>query len=232
MPNISIPPWAGGSSSHAGGQVRPRRSPAKARSEVATPRKQQHTFEQKHLEMTNFPQTSSLRETPAELSLIVPPKGSFFAISRYVVNHDGGAGRALDPLVWSAEALTKRRRLVHVVRDYAMLLGPPSNWLMGGSMLFSAFGAEMCSLALLCFRLGLVDDLLGSLHWLVGGADLGVGGVSCVEMLIFDELWAGERLTLEKAYLRYLRPYRPISVCVRAEDAQKSCARADGLQKS
>ena len=52
----------------------------------------------------------------------------------------------------------------------------------------------------------------GSLHCLVGGADLGVGGVYFVEMLILNDLWAGERLTLEKAHPRYLRPGRPISV--------------------
>ena len=51
-----------------------------------------------------------------------------------------------------------------------------------------------------------------SLHWPVGGLDLGVGGVSYVELLILYELWAGERLSLEKACPRYLRPGRPISV--------------------
>ena len=42
--------------------------------------------------------------------------------------------------------------------------------------------------------------------------DLGVGGISNVELLILYELWAGERLTLEKAHPRNLRPGRPISV--------------------
>ena len=42
--------------------------------------------------------------------------------------------------------------------------------------------------------------------------DLGVGGISYVELLILYELWAGERLSLEKAHPRYLRPGRPISV--------------------
>ena len=42
--------------------------------------------------------------------------------------------------------------------------------------------------------------------------DLGVGGISCVELLILHELWSGERLSLEKAIPRYLRPGRPISV--------------------
>ena len=72
---------------------------------------------------------------------------------------------------------------------------------------------------------------LGSLHWPVGGADLGVGGVSNVQLLILFELWAGERLALEKAHPRYLKargaqfqcrlfPFRPgidnlafLSVC-------------------
>ena len=51
-----------------------------------------------------------------------------------------------------------------------------------------------------------------SLHWPVGDLDLGVGGVSYVELLILYELLAGERLVLDKAHPRYLRPGRPISV--------------------
>ena len=39
-----------------------------------------------------------------------------------------------------------------------------------------------------------------------------IGGVSYVELLILYELWAGERLAVEKAHPRYLRPGRPISV--------------------
>ena len=45
-----------------------------------------------------------------------------------MVNHDGGPGTAPDPLVWSAGALPKRRRLVHAVRDRAFLPGPPGLW--------------------------------------------------------------------------------------------------------
>ena len=40
----------------------------------------------------------------------------------------------------------------------------------------------------------------------------GFGGISFVELLILYDLWAGERLSLEKAHPRYLRPRRPISV--------------------
>ena len=42
-----------------------------------------------------------------------------------MVNHDGLGGTAPDPLVWSAGAPCKRRRLVHAVRDRAFLPGPP-----------------------------------------------------------------------------------------------------------
>ena len=55
-------------------------------------------------------------------------------------------------------------------------------------------------------------SFLGCLHWLAGGLDLGVGGVSYFELLILYELWAGERLSLERAVPRHLRPGRPISV--------------------
>ena len=44
-------------------------------------------------------------------------------------------------------------------------------------------------------------SFLSSLHWPAGGSDRGVGGVSYVELLILYELWAGERLELEKAFL-------------------------------
>ena len=53
----------------------------------------------------------------------------FIAVSRVaVMNHDGGDGTAPDPLVWSAGALPKRRRLVYAVRDRALLPGPPGLW--------------------------------------------------------------------------------------------------------
>ena len=46
----------------------------------------------------------------------------------------------------------------------------------------------------------------------MGGLDLGVGGISYVELPILYELWAGERLSLERAVPRYIRHGRPISV--------------------
>ena len=111
----------------------------------------------------------------------------FIAISRDVVNHDGRDGPAPDSLVWSAGALPKRRRLVHAVRDRAFLPGPPgigeSEWVR---VLASAICAEdiahwPCTPGLLVKRV----SFLGSLHWPAGGLDLGVGGVSYVELLFF-----------------------------------------------
>ena len=136
------------------------------------------------------------------------------AISRTVVNHDSLGGTAPDPLVWSAGALHKRRRLVHAVRDRAFLPGPPGIWC---SEWCQVPAAVVCveDIALWPYTLGLLVQwvsFLNSLHWPVGDLDLGVGGVSYVELLIMYELWAGERLSLEKAHPRYHRPRRPISV--------------------
>ena len=132
----------------------------------------------------------------------------FIAISRAVVNHDGRDGTAPDPLVWSAGALPKRRRVVHPVRDRAFLPRPPgiwdSEWV---NVLASAISAD--DVAHWPYTTGLLVKMvafLGTLHWPAGGLDLGVGGISYVELLILSELWAGERLSLEKAHPRWLRP--------------------------
>ena len=134
----------------------------------------------------------------------------FIDISRAVVNHDGRDGTASDPLVWSAGAHPKRRRLVHAVRDRAFLPGPPGIWVYVPA---SAICAE--DIAHRPKTLGFLVkwvSFLGSPHWPAGGLDLGVGGISFVELLILYELWAGERLSLEKAHPSHLRPGRPISV--------------------
>ena len=56
----------------------------------------------------------------------------FVAISRAVVNHDGREGLVPDPLVWSAGAVPKRRRLVHAVRDRALFAW--ATWYLGFGM--------------------------------------------------------------------------------------------------
>ena len=52
------------------------------------------------------------------------------------------------------------------------------------------------------FSVGLLVKIvhfLGSLHWPRGAGDLGIGGVSYLELLILYEQWAGERLVVESA---------------------------------
>ena len=56
----------------------------------------------------------------------------FIAISRAVVNHDGQDGTAPDPVVWSAGAVPKRRRLVLAVRDRAFFAW--AAWYLGFGM--------------------------------------------------------------------------------------------------
>ena len=100
----------------------------------------------------------------------------FIAISGAVVNHVDGA-------------LPKRRSLVHAVRDRAVLLGPMDTWsgewiaLGAAPVTAKDVGAWPCSVSILVKWVA----FLGSLHWPVGGADLGVGGVSFVEVLILFE---------------------------------------------
>ena len=128
----------------------------------------------------------------------------FIAFSRAVVSHLDGDGTAPDPL----------RRLVHAVRDRAFLPGPTGIWdgewdaLAAAPITADNVGTWPYSVGILVWWVA----FLGSLHWPAAGADLGVGGVSFVEVLILYVLWAGERLVLEKAVLRYRRPGRPISV--------------------
>ena len=125
----------------------------------------------------------------------------FIAISRAVVNHDGLGGTAPDPLVWSAGALRKRLGLVHAVRDRAFLPGPPGIW---SSEWFQVPAAVVCAedVALWPYTPGLLVkwvSFLSTLHWPVGDLDLGVGGISYVELLILYELWAGEMLFVQGA---------------------------------
>ena len=125
------------------------------------------------------------------------------AIGRTVVNHDGGAGPVLDNLVWSAGGAPKRRRVVHAVRDRAFWDG---EW---GVVAVSCITCH--DVVLWPYSVSVIVKwvaFLYTLHWPQGVVDLGVGGVSFVELL----LWVGGRLSLEKAHPRYLRQGRPISV--------------------
>ena len=108
----------------------------------------------------------------------------FIAIFRAVVNHDGTDGTAPDPLVWSAGAGPKWRRLVHAVRDRAFLPVPPGIW---ESEWVNVPASAICAedIAWWPYTTGLLVkwvSFVGSLHWPAGGLDLGVGGISYVEL--------------------------------------------------
>ena len=100
----------------------------------------------------------------------------FIATSRVVVNHDGVEGTVLDLWFGLLVLIPRGAGWVHAVRDLAMLRGPPairaSGWF---NIPASAIGVEdvahwPCSVSLLVKCVA----LLGSLHWPLGGNDLGV----------------------------------------------------------
>ena len=94
----------------------------------------------------------------------------FVAISRAVVDRDEGNETAPDPMVWSVGALPKRRRLVHAVRNLAVLPGPPALWL-GEWVAGPSVAIDADDVAQWPYTPGLLVkwvSFLGSLHWLVG----------------------------------------------------------------
>ena len=138
----------------------------------------------------------------------------FIAISRAVVNHDGGDGTVPDPLVvcWCSPQEVSVGSCGSGPFFFLPVL--PGIW---DSEWVNVPAYAICAEDIVHwpYTPGLLVkwvSFLGSLHWPVGDLDLGVGGVSYVELLILYELWVGERLSLEKAHPRYLRPGRPISV--------------------
>ena len=123
-------------------------------------------------------------------------------------------GMVLLLILWYGLLVLVRRRLLYAFRDRAFLPGPPGIW---DSEWVPVPASVICAddIAHWPYTPGLLVKwvaFLGTLHWPARGVDLGVGGISYVELLILYELWAGERLSLEKAQPRYLRPWRPISV--------------------
>ena len=112
----------------------------------------------------------------------------FIAISRAVVNHDGRDGTAPDPLVWSAGAHPKRRRLVHAVRDRAFLPGPPGIWdsewvhVPASAICAEDIARWPYTPDLFCY----VVSFLGSLHWPAGG---------WISVLVVSLLWSCSSFT-------------------------------------
>ena len=92
-----------------------------------------------------------------------------------------------DPMVWSAGSLPKRRVIVHAVRNLAMLPGPPALW-VGEWVASPSVAIDADDVAHWPFAPGLLVkwvSFLRSLHWPVHGGDLGVGGISYVELVSF-----------------------------------------------
>ena len=90
-----------------------------------------------------------------------------------------------DPIVCSAGALPKRRRLVRAVRHYAVLPGPAFIWTSDWvSLPPSADTAE--DVNVWPYSVGILIKWVafsGTLHWPAAGADQAVGGVSFVGIL-------------------------------------------------
>ena len=138
----------------------------------------------------------------------------FIAIARAALNEDDSAGTSLHPVVWATAANPKRRRVEPVVRNLAWLPGPPGLWTARWSQMPGTCidGADVAAWPISVSLLVKLVCFLGTLHWPCGVGDLGIGGVSYLELLILYELWAGERLVPETAVPVGKRRERPILV--------------------
>ena len=132
----------------------------------------------------------------------------FIAIARTVLNDDGVSGTTVHPVVWSAAANPKRRKVEQGGRNFARLPGPVHLWTSDWYQLPVACIGEG-DVAAWPFSVGL---LLKFAHFLGSVGDLGIGGVSYLELLILYERWAVERLVIEGAVPFARLVERPISV--------------------
>ena len=138
----------------------------------------------------------------------------FVAITRAAVNEDGCAGVALHSTVWSSGGLVKKRKNRVSAWEFAWVPGPVGLW-RHGSVGWPSIEVGEDDVGFWPYSVGLLVKLcsfLSSLHWPSTVSDLGVGGVSFVELLILYEQWAVERLVLEMSVPRLRRFNRPISV--------------------
>ena len=138
----------------------------------------------------------------------------FIAIARAAVNNDGCAGVALHPTVWSSGGPVKKRKVRVSAWEFAWVPGPVGLW-RHGSIGWPSIEVGEDDVGFWPYSVGLLVkfcSFLSSLHWPSTVDDLGVGGVSYVELLILYERWAGERLVLEMSVSKSRRLHRPISV--------------------
>ena len=139
----------------------------------------------------------------------------FMAIARSVVNDDGESATSLHPVIWSNNSNPKRRRIHPGGGNFARLPGPVSLWTSDWYRLPVARIDDDDDVSSWPFSVGLllkIVHVLGCLHWPRGADDLGICGVSYLELLILYERWAGERLVVESAVPFARRVGRPISV--------------------
>ena len=104
----------------------------------------------------------------------------FIAISRAVVNDDGKGG-------WCAGSKSKKRKPMDAVRDLAMIPGPVRLGGGGGSFKWPRIDITAADVARWPFSTGVLIKLaafLSDLPWPTEVIDLGLGGVSFVELLI------------------------------------------------
>ena len=138
----------------------------------------------------------------------------FIAIARAAVNEDGCSRVALHPTVWSCGGLAKRRKVLVSAWEYAWVPGPVGLW-RHGSISWPCIEVGEGDVGFWPYSVGLLVkfcSFLSPLHWPSTVDDLGVGGVSFVELLILYERWAGERLNLEMSIPKSRRFDRSISV--------------------
>ena len=162
----------------------------------------------------------------------------FIAVSRAVVNHDGRDGTAPDPLVWSAGAHSKRRRLVRAVRDRAFLPGPPGLW-DSDWVTIPASVITADDIALWPYTPGLW--LSGFLFWLVFigllvGMILVLVAFLMLSFLFFMSFGLARGSLLKRLLLVILGPARSISVSAvpfgPGTDIWRSCRLLAALMRS
>ena len=120
----------------------------------------------------------------------------------------------MHPTVWFSGGLAKRRKVRVSALEFAWVPGRVGLW-RHGSLSWPYIEVYEGDVGFWPYAVGLLVELcsfLSSLHWPSTVDDLGVGGVSFVELLILYERWTGERLVLEMSVPRSRRLHRPISV--------------------
>ena len=132
------------------------------------------------------------------------------------------------PLFGPVGVPAKVRKVRVSAWEFAWVPGPVGLWSHGVCWVGPSIEVGDGDVGFWPYSVGLLVkfcSFLSSLHWPSTVDDLGVGGVSYVELLLLHERWAGERLVLEMSVLKSRRLHRPISVSVDGPsiDIWRSC---------